>query len=178
MGEVKHGSKILVIGASGGVGTFAVQIAKAMGAEVTGVCSGKNAELVKSLGADAVIDYTAVDYLDDENDFDLVFDATSYESPASCSSLMKEDGIFVTTGGHLKAYVDLLKARLIPGKQKAKRVAVRSNTRDLETLKHYIEEGKIIPVLDSEYALEDIDQAYARSKTGRARGKIVIKVKD
>ena len=177
MGGAGAGTEVLVIGASGGVGTFAVQLAKAMGASVTGVSSGRNTGLVAELGADYVIDYTEGDYREADEDFDLVFDATAYESPASCASLLKEDGMFVTTVGHSKAMLGLLRARLSASSPTGKMVAVKSNTRDLETLKQYIEAGEVTPVIDSEYALDDIDQAYARSRTGRARGKIVINVK-
>ena len=103
LGEVKKGTRLLIIGASGGVGTFAVQIGKAMGAEVVGVCSGKNAELVKQLGADSVIDYTQGDFTKGEDSFDVVFDATAFESLSSCTSLMKDDGVFISTAGHGKA---------------------------------------------------------------------------
>ncbi|MBL4682457.1 MAG: NAD(P)-dependent alcohol dehydrogenase [Pseudomonadales bacterium] len=177
IGKLTEGSRLLIIGASGGVGTFAVQIARAMGAKVTGVCSSKNAELVTSLGAAEVIDYTTQDYLNKENDFDMIFDATSFEGFISCSSLMKDDGVFVTTVGNGKAFLDLFKAQLSRGGQKAKSVFVQARTKDLETLTRFIEDGKVKPVLDSEYPLAKIDDAFARSKTGRARGKIVINIK-
>lgn len=177
IGDLAEGSRLLIIGASGGVGTFAVQIANAMGAKVTGVCSGKNAELVTRLGAAEVIDYTTQNYLNEENDFDMIFDATAFEGLASCSSLLKDDGVFVTTVGHGKAFFDLFKAQLSRGKQKAKSVFVQSRTKDLETLTRFIDDGKVKPVLDSEYPLAKIDDAFARSKTGRARGKIVIDIK-
>ncbi|RLA45534.1 MAG: NAD(P)-dependent alcohol dehydrogenase [Gammaproteobacteria bacterium] len=177
IGKLSEGSRVLIVGASGGVGTFAVQIARAMGAKVTAVCSGKNAELVTSLGAAKVIDYTTHDYLKEENDFDMIFDATSFEGLASCSSLMKDDGVFVTTVGHGKAFFDLFKAQLSQGDQKARSVFVQSRTKDLETLTHFIDEGKVKPVLDSQYPLAKIDDAFTRSKTGRARGKIVINIK-
>ena len=178
LGKVKQGSKVLVIGASGGVGTYAIQIAKAMGANVTGVCSGKNAELVTSLGADKIIDYTQGNYLFENNDFDMVFDATAYESLASCSSLMKADGIFISTAGHGKALFDLYKPKFTKGGQTAQPIWVESYTRDLETLKQYIEDGLVKSVLDSEHALADIEDAYAQSKTGRSRGKVVINIRD
>lgn len=177
LGEVKDGSKVLIIGASGGVGTFAVQIAKAMGAQVTGVCSGKNTALVKSLGADETIDYTERDFINDESDFDTVFDATAYQSLSSCSSLMNENGIYVSTGGNGTALLELVRDTIIPSTQKAKSVWVDANPSDLATLKDYFEQGKIKPIIDSEYGLEDIEQAYARSKTGRSVGKIVINIK-
>ena len=177
IGELSEGSRVLIIGASGGVGTFGVQIARAMGAKVTGVCSGKNAELVTSLGAVEVIDYTTQDYLKKQNSFDMIFDATAFEGLASCSSLLKDDGVFISTVGHGKAFFDLFKASLNKTEQKAKAVFVQPKTRDLETLKHFIDKGEVKPVLDSEYTLAKINDAFTRSKTGRARGKIVITIK-
>jgi NADPH:quinone reductase-like Zn-dependent oxidoreductase/pimeloyl-ACP methyl ester carboxylesterase len=176
IGRVKEGSKVLVIGASGGVGTFAVQIAKAMGAKVTGVCSGRNTALVTKIGADAVFDYTREDYIGGTNDFDMVFDATSYESLSSCSSLMNNQGIFVSTGGNGKAIFESYWAQIVRSKQNAKNVWVNPNTLDLEILKAYFEQGLIKPIIDSEFPFEELDQAYARSRTGRAVGKIVINI--
>ncbi|MDX1694655.1 MAG: NAD(P)-dependent alcohol dehydrogenase [Ketobacteraceae bacterium] len=177
LAEVKEGSKVLIIGASGGVGTFAVQIAKALGAEVTGVCSGRNLQLVESLGADNVIDYTQENFTDRDDSFDAVFDATSYNSLAKCSSLMTENGIFVSTLGHGKAIVDFALAQITHHKQKAKAVRVTPNTRDLETLCEYIEQGKVKPQIDSQYDLDEFEKAYERSQTGHAAGKIVINIK-
>ncbi|PCJ18853.1 MAG: alcohol dehydrogenase [Gammaproteobacteria bacterium] len=178
VGKIKPESKVLIIGASGGVGTFAVQIAKALGAEVTGVCSDRNVALVKGLGADEVIDYTSRDYLAEENDFDLVFDTTSYYSLSTCSSLLGEQGIYVTTVGYGKAYLKLFKDNFFSAKQKAKFILVNSNTKDLDALREYSENGQLKPVLDGEYAIEEIHQAYARSKTGRAVGKIAVRVRE
>ncbi|MBV1881693.1 MAG: NAD(P)-dependent alcohol dehydrogenase [Pseudomonadales bacterium] len=182
IGGLNSGDKILIVGASGGVGTFAVQIAKAMGAHVTGVCSGRNTEMVTRLGADEVIDYTTQDYLNDSasnnKSFDMVLDATSYESLSSCSSLLKENGIYVTTAGNGTAHLNLIKDNLRYRKQKSKVVIVDSITQDLETLKGFIEQGLVKPVVDGEYSLENIHDAYLRSKTGRAAGKIVINIKE
>ncbi|MCH8544114.1 MAG: NAD(P)-dependent alcohol dehydrogenase [Alcanivorax sp.] len=174
--SVGTGTRLLIIGASGGVGTFAVQIGKALGAEVTGVCSGRNVELVRKLGADKVIDYTAEDYLQRNDDFDVVFDATSHESPDSCETLLKEGGIFVTTGGYAHAYLNVARRKLLRRTVQAKLVMVESWQQDLQTLTQWIEAGRVTPVIDSLYLLAELDQAYQHSKTGRARGKIVIQV--
>ncbi|WP_269620113.1 NAD(P)-dependent alcohol dehydrogenase [Zhongshania sp. BJYM1] len=176
MGSVSNGSKVLVIGASGGVGTFAIQIAKAMSAEVTGVCSGKNIELVTSLGADKVIDYTQGDFKSEKNNFDLVFDATAYESLTTCASLMADDGLFVSTAGHGKALFNAYRPHLFMGDKSAKPVWVESYTSDLEILKDFIESGAVTPVIDSVHQLANIEDAYIRSKTGRSRGKVVIQI--
>ena len=177
MADVGKDSKVLIIGASGGVGSFAVQIAKAMGANVTGVCSGKNVELVRKLGADDVIDYTIRDYIHEENDFDVVLDATSFQSLFSCSSLLKDDGIFVTTVGYANSFLKYLLSKFRPGKQTAKNTQVKANRRDLETLTRYIEQGHVTPIIDGQYSLKEIGKSYARSRSGRAVGKIVINIK-
>lgn len=176
IGKVSDGSKILVIGASGGVGTFAIQIAKAMGADVTGVCSGKNVELVTRLGADKVIDYTQGDFKTESNNFDLIFDATAYESLTTCASLMAEGGIFVSTAGHGKALFNAYRPHPFMGNKSAKPVWVESHTSDLEILKDFIESGAVTPVIDSIHPLANIEDAYTRNKTGRSRGKVVIQI--
>jgi len=177
MAGVGKDSKVLIIGASGGVGSFAVQIAKAMGAHVSGVCSGKNIELVAQLGADDVIDYTTRDYINEENNFDVVIDATSFQSLFSCSSLLKDDGVFVTTVGYANAFFKFILSKYRPGKQIAKNTQVKANPRDLEALTQYIEQGHVTPLIDGQYSLNEIGQSYARSRSGRAVGKIVINIK-
>lgn len=179
-GKAQAGSKVLIIGASGGVGTFAVQVAKAMGCQVTGVCSGRNAELVKSLGADAVIDYTQGDYRQTSGEFDVVFDVTSYETPKSCKALMGQRGYFISTAGQANAYLGMASAKLGLFSQvnepRAQFIFVESYTRDLDTLRAWIEAGQVKPVIDSVFDFEHTDDAYARSKSGRARGKVVVKL--
>ncbi|MDX1668661.1 MAG: NAD(P)-dependent alcohol dehydrogenase, partial [Limnobacter sp.] len=174
LGKAQAGSKVILIGASGGVGTFAVQVAKAMGCHVTAVCSSRNTALVNSLGADAVIDYTQGDYRQNHGPFDLVYDITSFESPASAKHLMGKKGIFVSTMGSPQAAI---KARL-QAPRRAKVIQVESYRQDLETLSHWVNTGKLKPVIDSEFDFKDTQKAYERSATGRARGKIVIQVKN
>ncbi|MDX1803677.1 MAG: NAD(P)-dependent alcohol dehydrogenase [Alcanivorax sp.] len=171
-GGGKPGSKVLIIGASGGVGTFAVQIAKALDMHVTGVCSGRNTELVRSLGADATIDYTKGDYRQTLSDFDLVFDVTSYETPLTCALLMGKHGHFISTGGQGVSMIGTPFYRLL-GK-KADTVVVESWRRDLETLNGMVENGQLKPVIDSIYTLADSDAAYQRNRSGHCRGKVVI----
>lgn len=175
-GNLREGQRVLIIGASGGVGTFAVQIAKAMGAEVTAVCSGRNTELVKSLGADHLIDYTKEEFQNRDESFDMVFDVTSYETPQSCASLLRDGGVFITTMGYLKPIVFTGLSKLSLGGKKAKIVMVESYTNHLDAIRTMIEAGDVKPIIDSEFALTEIDQAYERSKSGRARGKIAINV--
>lgn len=173
-GGGREGSRVLIIGASGGVGTFAVQIAKARGMHVTGVCSGRNSDFVRDLGADAVIDYTAGDYRQSAGPFDLVFDVTSYESPLSCSALLAPKGRFISTGGDLWSMLGTPLYRAL-GKR-AGTVVVESYSEDLDTLAALVERGELKPVIDSEFDLADSEQAYQRSRTGRCRGKVIIKV--
>lgn len=165
---------VLIIGASGGVGCFAVQIAKALGHRVTAVCSHRNITLVRRLGADAVLDYTAGDFRITADRFDLVFDVTSYETPNRCRDLLKASGLFVSTGGSASAVVGTLLAR----GSWARTVRVESYRADLETLTGMIDDGLVQVVIDSQFALSNSQQAYDRSRSGRARGKIVITVAD
>ncbi len=177
LGGVQQGSKVLVIGASGGVGTFAVQIGKAMGAHITGVCSGKNSELVAGLGAEKVIDYTRSDFLQETDDYDVVFDVTAYQSLSSCSSLMAEQGVFISTAGHGKALFNTYRPHFSQGTKTAKAIWVKSRNEDLDKLKTFIEGGLVNAVIDSAFTLDNIQQAYVQSQTGRSKGKVVILVK-
>ncbi len=171
-GGAGKGSQVLIIGASGGVGTFAVQIAHALECEVTAVCSARNAALVTALGADQVVDYTQVDIHQLPHQYDIVFDVTSFETPAKCRSLLKPGGRFVSTGGYPGAVMGVLLNRRVD----AQFVWVRSNTQDLQTLARMVEQGQLKPIIDSRFPLADAQGAYDRSRSGRAREKIVIEV--
>lgn len=171
-GHAGPGSSVLIIGGSGGVGTYAVQMAKTMGCYVTAVCSSRNIQLVQELGADKVIDYTAGDYRQSAGSFDLVFDVTSFETPSSCAALRKEGGYFISTMGHRRG----LAATLLSRDPKAAIITVESYTRDLETIAGWMEQGQVHSVIDSHYALADAQRAYEHSRTGRARGKIISDV--
>ena len=177
IGKLGPSSELLIIGASGGVGTFAVQIAKALGAHTVAVCSHRNIDLVTQLGADEVIDYTREDFKKSDKKFDVIFDATAFESLDSCRTLLKNEGIFITTSGHGAAIFNAYKPRLPFSKQKTTSVWVESHTRDLETIKNLIEAGKVKPIIDSVFPLSETDAAYKKSKGGRAKGKIVIEIK-
>ena len=176
LANLGSGQRILIIGASGGVGTYAVQIAKALGAEVTAVCSHRNTDLVSSLGADQIIDYTSENFTSREDNFDVIFDATSYEDAKTCASLLKEGGVCVTTFGQSKGLSSAILSRLWPVKHKTESVTVESHTDHLNELTEMFESGKLRTVLDSEVLFEDIDEAYQRSMSGRARGKIAIRI--
>ena len=173
-GKAQAGSKVIIIGASGGVGTFAVQIAKVMGCHVTGVCSGRNTGFVSELGADETIDYTQGDYRSRAGSFDLVFDVVSLESPRTCSDLIAPNGWFISTGGNALAMLGTPLHRVL-GKNAAS-VVVESWREDLETLTDMVEKDQVKPIIDSEYDLADTDQAYRRNRGGRCRGKVVIRV--
>jgi 2-desacetyl-2-hydroxyethyl bacteriochlorophyllide A dehydrogenase len=174
-GKLDVGHKVLINGASGGVGTFAVQIAKALGAEVTAVCSSQNAELVRSLGADRVIDYAQQDFTQAAVKYDIVFDVVGNRSLAACQPVLQPKGVYVTTQPYPAQYFQSFLTRLIPGPQ-ARVVLVKPNSDDLIYLKEQIEAGKIRSVIDRTYPLAEIAVAHTYSETGRAIGKIVITV--
>ncbi len=173
-GQAEAGRRVLIIGASGGVGSFAVQIAKALGCHVTAVCSGSNIGLVRELGADEAIDYTLGDFRHNAGTYDLVFDVVSRESPRSCSGLIADGGWFISTGGTARSMLGTPLFRLL-GK-KADSMLVQSRRADLETLADMVEKGQLKPVIDSEFKLADAHQAYRRSRSGRCRGKVVIRI--
>ena len=173
-GMAESGKSVLIIGASGGVGSFAVQIARAWGLQVTGVCSGRNADFVRQLGGHEVIDYTEGDYRKSSGPFDLVFDVTSHESPRTCEALIAEDGWFISTGGDARSML-LTPFYQVFGKH-CGTVVVESWTRDLDALSALVERGELTPVIDSVFTLAESQKAYDRSRTGRCRGKVVIDV--
>lgn len=181
-GKLQVGQKVLINGASGGVGTFAVQIAKALGAEVTAVCSTPNVDLVKSLGAvypeegtasHRVIDYTQQDFTKETTKYDIVFDVVGKRSLSECKNVLQPQGIYITTqplpGNFLQSFL----TSLLPG-QKYKVILLKSNSADLIYLKEQIETGKIRSVIDRTYPLSEAATAHTYSETERAVGKIVI----
>lgn len=163
--------RVLVVGASGGVGHFAVQLAKGAGAHVTGVCSGRNAALVRGLGADAVIDYTQPDAFKGVEHFDLVLDCTGSDAKRWLT-LVKEGGRYVSTVPG--AGIFLLRALNPLAKKGVFPVLLKTRAADLALLDRWYEAGKLRVVIDSRFPLARLGEAWARSKTGRAAGKIVI----
>ena len=179
-GKIQPGQKVLINGASGGVGTFAVQIAKAFGAEVTGVSSTKNVELVRSIGADRVIDYTKEDFTKADGRYDLVFDNVGNRSMARTRRALKPTGLLLSNGGgHAGGKLGRTLRGMLVSKfvrQQAAPSVKTPNRADLIALKELVETGKVRPVIDSTYPLTRTREAIARVMTGRARGTIVVSI--
>jgi NADPH:quinone reductase-like Zn-dependent oxidoreductase len=176
---LKHGHRVLINGASGGVGTFAVQVAVALGGRVTGVTSTRNLELVRQLGAERVIDYTRVDFASQDEMYDVVFDVVPNRSFGTCSRVLAPTGIYVTTvpGAGSIAWGFLTSCLGLVGYGKRCRwIVAKPNGSDLEFLARWIEQGTLKPLIDRIYSFEEIRQAHEYSESGRARGKIVIRV--
>jgi NADPH:quinone reductase-like Zn-dependent oxidoreductase len=182
-GKVRPGQKLLIIGASGGVGTYAVQLAKAFGAEVTGVCSTAKVDLVRSLGADQVIDYTRDDFAEGQQRYDVILDIGGTPSLSRLRRALAPKGTLVIVGGETggrwlggndRQLRALLLSRLVD--QKLTTFISRENHEDLLVLKELIEAGRIAPVIDRTYALSEAPEAIRYVEQGHARGKVVITV--
>lgn len=172
--ELRPGDRVLVNGASGGVGSFAVQIATAMGARVTGASSSRNADLVRGLGAEEVLDYTREDVTAGEERYDAVFDAANVLSFRKVRRVLRPDGAFVTVNPVI-GIMPRWPARFRGGRR-LRSVLVRPSGADLEMLSIWISEGRVKPMVDRSYPLTDVIEAHRYSEGGRARGKIVLVV--
>jgi NADPH:quinone reductase-like Zn-dependent oxidoreductase len=172
LGYIKSGSKVCINGGSGGVGTFAIQIAKAFDAEVTALTSSKNFDFCKSMGADFTVDYGNKDFFEANNSFDIFFDVFGNLSYQKVSRLLSNRGIFITTVPSTKILIDRVFS--IFRKKKAKIVIVKSTKQKLKWLKQNIENGKINPVIDSTFSFDKIKEAQAKVETKRTKGKVVI----
>ena len=172
-GAIKQGHKVLINGASGGVGSFAVQIAKSYGAGVTAVCSAKNADLVRSIGADHVIDYAREDFTDNAGAYDLILDMIATHSPAELKRALAPDGKVVVVG--FGSMLKMLRVVLTGGRRVGSMMA-RANHKDLDALRELIDRGTIKPVIDRRHTLEQVPEAIAYLEEGHTRGKIVIAV--
>ncbi|MDX2411359.1 MAG: NAD(P)-dependent alcohol dehydrogenase [Woeseiaceae bacterium] len=182
LGKVEPGQKVLINGASGGVGTFAVQIAKVLGAEVTGVCSTRNVELVRSLGADHVFDYTKENYTDSAEQFDLIIDMVGNHSLLANRRVLKPDGTFIIVGGSngdwFGPMMRPINATLLSPfvDQEFVMILADMNPDDLTTLGELMQTGKVTAVIDSHFSLREVPAAIRHSEEGHARGKIIIDV--
>lgn len=183
-GKVQSGQTVLINGASGGVGTFAVQIAKSMGAHVTGVSSTRNVDLVRSLGADEVIDYTRQDYTKLGQRYDVIIDMVGNHSLLANRRALKPEGIYVIVGGPKGRWIAPLdrmaRASVVSPFVSQKLVMVMAQLRrdDLTILRDLIQAGKVTPVIDRRYGLAQVPQAIEYLETGRARGKVVVMIGD
>jgi NADPH:quinone reductase-like Zn-dependent oxidoreductase len=182
-GPVEPGDKVLIVGASGGVGTFAVQIAKSLGAEVTGVCGTTNTDMVRSLGADHVIDYTREDFTESGQRYDLILQLAGTASASDCRRALAPKGTLILnsgeSGGHwIGAFGRVLKAKSLTPfvSQKMVTFTVKPNMKDMEVLKQLIESGEVTPVIDRTYSLSEVPEALRYLEEGRTRGKTVIRV--
>jgi NADPH:quinone reductase-like Zn-dependent oxidoreductase len=177
-GGIQSGQKVLIYGASGGIGTFAVQIAKSFGAEVTGVCSTRNLEMVRSLGADHVIDYTKDDFTQNGVQYDLILATAGYRSIFDYKRALAPGGHYVATGGEMaQIFQPMLLGPLVSsGGRKMTNLAMKPDTQDLTYVKELIEAGKVTPVIDKSYPLSELPEALRYYGEGRSRGKVVVRM--
>ncbi len=169
-GQIQPGKKVLINGASGGIGTFAVQIAKYFGAEVTGVCSSKNFDLLRSIGADKVIDYTQEDFTQNGERYDLILDIKAYRSISDCERALDPKGIYVLAGGSVARIIQTSMAR----HERMVNFQARPNQKDLGFMTELLEAGKVVPAIDRRYPLIEVAEAIRYYGEGHARGKVVI----
>ena len=181
-GQIQPGQKVLINGASGGVGTFAVQIAKSFGAEVTAVCSTRNVDLVRSIGADRVIDYTQEDFTSGEQRYDLLFDTVGNHSLSECRGLLASGGTYLLVGARTGRWLlplpRILAAAMLSRfvSNKMVLVEVKRNKEDLLILKELLETEKVTPIIDRTYTLSEVPEAIRYLEEGHAQGKVVITV--
>jgi NADPH:quinone reductase-like Zn-dependent oxidoreductase len=174
-GRIAKGAKVLINGASGGVGTFALQIARIFGAEVTAVCSAINAGMVNGLGADHVIDYQQQDFTAGHERYDIIFDVVSSRSFGECKNVLTRRGVYINTLPTPSIFWNIFITTLLPPK-KAATMMVRQRAADVAWMCGQLMAGRLKVVIDKVYPLEQIKDALAYSQTNRARGKIVLKV--
>jgi len=178
-GKIQAGQKVLINGASGGVGTFAVQIAKSFGAEVTGVCSTRNLEILQSIGADHSIDYTKEDFTKYTKRYDLILAVNGYQPISEYKRALSPNGNYVSIGG---SGIQLTQAIVqgpwisLTGSKKMGTMLQKPNQKDLIYMKELLEAGKVKPVIDRSYKLSEIPEAYRYFEEGHAQGKVVISV--
>jgi NADPH:quinone reductase-like Zn-dependent oxidoreductase len=179
-GKIQPGQKVLINGAAGGVGTFTVQIAKSFGADVTGVCSAGNLEMVRSIGADRAIDYTQEDFTKNDQRYDLIFDLVGNHSLSACRRVLNPNGIYIGAGGLGVSMIGILPHLIAPlvlspfVSQKLVMLLARSSKEDLTIMGELMAAGKLKPVIDKRYRLSEVPEAIRYLEKGHARGKVVI----
>jgi NADPH:quinone reductase-like Zn-dependent oxidoreductase len=179
-GRIQPGQKVLVEGASGGVGTFAIQIAKSFGAEVTAVCSTRNVDTARSLGADHIIDYTQEDFAKSRQRYDLILAANAHHSISDYMRALRPAGIYVAAGGSVLRVLQALLLGSLLSRMRRKKIRfflAKINSNDLVFLKNLLEAGKIAPVIDKRFPLSEGAEALRYLEKGHAQGKVVITVK-
>jgi len=174
--QIQSGQKVLIYGASGGIGTFAVQIAKSFETEVTGVCSSRNLDMVRSLGADHVIDYTKEDFAQNGKQYDLILATAGYRSLFDYKRALAPGGHYVATGGEMAQIFQpmLLGPFVSSGGRKMTNLAMKPVKKDLTFIKELIEAGKVTPVIDKSFPLSELPDALRYYGEGRSRGKVVV----
>jgi NADPH:quinone reductase-like Zn-dependent oxidoreductase len=178
-GQIQSGQRVLIVGASGGVGSFAVQIAKILGAEVTGVCSTQKMDMVRSLGADHVINYTQTDVTQNGQRYDLILDAAAYRSVFDYKPALTTSGTYVMVGGStVRLFQVMFLAPWISrmSRKTVKCLVTKPNQDDLRTLKDFLETGKIVPFIDRCYPLSEVPAAISHVEQRRVRGKVAISI--
>ncbi len=173
--SIKPGHKVLIIGASGSIGSYAVQIAKYFDAEVTAVCGTSNVKWVKKLGADHVIDYTQEQLTETGKTFDIIFDTVGKSSFPECQNSLKKQGVYLSANGRIMDYLFMILTKLIGGKKV--KCGMSINKLDaLRLLKKLVDENKIVPIIDRSYPLKEIIDAHRYVETGHKKGNIVIRL--
>ncbi len=182
-GQIRPGHRVLINGASGGVGTFAVQIAKSFGADVTGVCSTRNVDMVRSIGADQIIDYTREDFTQSGQRYDLMLDAVGNRSVSDCRRVLTPKGVYVAVAGPqglwlgpLTYWFKVLLASLVGSQKMVPMLAKLGKKKDLVVLLELLEAGKVTAVIDRRYKLSEVAEALRYQGEGHAQGKTVITV--
>lgn len=175
LAKIQSGQKILIHGASGAIGTYAVQLARYYGAEVTGVCSATNAEMVKSLGAYKVIDYTTEDFTKSEERYDFVFDVVGKTTFSQCKGILKPKGIYLENMLELKDILRMMWTSITGGK-KIKGGVSKENSENLNFLKELIQSGKLKPVIDRIFPLEKTAEAFQYVEQGHKKGNVIITI--
>lgn len=177
LGKIQAGDKVMIIGASGGIGTFAIQLAKYYEADVTAVCSTKNLDLVRSLGADSVVDYTQDDFTQTGQTYDVILDAAAKSSFSMCKRALKKNGLYLATVPKFEVILQMIWTSIVGGK-KIKMEGAPAKVENLQYLKGLIEAGNLKTIIGRRYPLEQIAEAFRYVETGHKTGQVVISVMD